>query len=73
MSEGEDDISYLAMEIMAAVDSGDGLPRKVSYRDMQQLSEYECLAIDRAIRKRGRILERRSDEDEFTIRNHGHE
>jgi hypothetical protein len=73
MTEGDDDISYLAMEIMAAVDSGNGLPRKVSYRDMQQLSEYECLAIDRAIRKRGRVLERRSDEDEFTIRNHGHD
>jgi hypothetical protein len=67
----DDDVSDLAMEIMAAVDSGRGLPRSISRMDMLRLSEYECLTIDKAIRNRGRVLEYAHDGGEFTIRDDG--
>jgi hypothetical protein len=68
MSETEDDISPLAMSIMASVASGRGLPRHVSHREVARLSDYEALVIDKAIRNQGRQLWNDQANDEFIIR-----
>ena len=70
MNENEDDeISPLAMSIMGSVAYGGQLPLSVSYRDVDRLSDYEALVIDRAIRKQGLRLSNCPSHEEFLIEN----
>jgi hypothetical protein len=59
----DDEPSYFAQEIMADIVAG--RRRKLSEREVSKLSEYECLAIDRASRKNGYTLSHQEDRGEF--------
>ena len=69
MTHDDDDegISPLAMSIMGSVASGNGLPLSISWSQVDKLSDYEAIAIDRAIKKQGRQLWNDHHEGRFVI------
>lgn len=67
MHDEEDGISPLAMRIMGSVASGHGLPMSISWEQVDKLSDYEAMAIDRAIKKQGRQLWNDHHEGRFVI------